>query len=91
MRPDAKEASRPNIGRRPDPQTANTLLTAKTADADKMADDADHTGLTTRTANKLDGQSSAKIQTGETAVALDRPDLSAYHRPIRSTRNSSPK
>ena len=85
MRPDAKEGSRPNLGRRPDPQTSDLTLNAVT-----MAPDAEPTGLTT-TVNKLEESSSAKIQTRGNTVALDRPDMSAYHRPIRSTRNSNPK
>ena len=90
MRPDAVEGSRPNLGRRPDPQTSDSTLKAVTPNSVKMAPAAEPTGLTT-TVNKLEESSSAKIQTRGNTVALDRPDMSAYHRPIRSTRNSNPK
>ena len=92
MRPDATESSRPNIGRRPDPRTSKPQLTAETAKAAKMAPHAE-TGLEVDAENKqTEGSRSAKIQTtGESADALARPDLSAYHRPIRSTRNTNPK
>ena len=81
MRPDAEEASRPKLGRRPDPQAPqNKLSKPSTNLADANMADSDATGF------EKEESGGAKIQNGQPATSH-----ASTSRPTRSTRNPNPQ
>ena len=83
MRPEATEATRPNLGRRPHPPTAQGTLKS---DADLLTDAPD-----VSLSQKVNKPEPAQIQIAKTPNPLPAAAEVNNRFPTRSTRNRNPK